>query len=294
MVIIRAKQLAMSVIVNCRISPYDRKSGRVEKILGTTILGSIAVHVFICWIFLFLLPALPWGTTPAPPSKTLTVMLIPDTPPAASVNPDQPDVIDNSISNVSTIQPFTPNQAVTVAAPTDEFFAPEAKDFEKLIGLQKKETEPIKIQVPELTKAPVQQKRDLDAEIAAVMQALEDKAAAAGGMTEGESIHPEKMRYYNHIRNIVSSNWVPPSRTSSATTADLQIKIDPNGTISAIQVRQASGNHEFDMSVKRAIIKSSPFPALPPIFGGVADSPTLRFNDKELRSGLASVAGASD
>ena len=310
------------------INPYDRESGRMEKILGITILGSIAVHVLICWVFLFFLPSLHSGRLPRVDNVIVVELigsLAPPAPAAPSklpVNPDRkgPDIVEAPKSeSLPTPQPqFTPSQPEAVAAPTDVIpLGPKAP--EKPPEIKKTQAPPPKPQVPKVepkkppAKPPVN--RNLDADIDKRLAALERKVAAeniddeidsrmmnlaatqgagrgegseSGGATQGARIHPEKQRYYNHIRDIVSSNWVPPSGTSSATTADLQIKIEPNGTISDIRVRQASGNQDFDLSVERAIKKSSPFPPLPPIFEGMADSPTMRFNDKDLRSGLTS------
>ncbi|MDR2200255.1 MAG: TonB C-terminal domain-containing protein [Deltaproteobacteria bacterium] len=96
--------------------------------------------------------------------------------------------------------------------------------------------------------------------------------------TRGRTIDPEKQRYYLQILEIVRSNWMPPaSMVSPNTVATFVIAIDPSGRITGKNLREPSGNRDFDLSVEQAINRSS-FPPLPAAFGGKPDNPALRFS----------------
>jgi TonB family protein len=95
--------------------------------------------------------------------------------------------------------------------------------------------------------------------------------------TSGQAIDPEKQRYYLQLLEIVRSNWMPPaSSVAPNTVATFVIAIDPSGRVTGKNLREPSGNGEFDLSVEQAINRSR-FPPLPPIFGGRPDNPALRF-----------------
>jgi protein TonB len=95
--------------------------------------------------------------------------------------------------------------------------------------------------------------------------------------TRGQMIDPEKQRYYLQLLEIVRSNWMPPaSSVAPNTVATFVIAIDPSGRVTGKNLREPSGNREFDLSVEQAITRSH-FPPLPPAFGGKPDNPALRF-----------------
>jgi outer membrane biosynthesis protein TonB len=99
------------------------------------------------------------------------------------------------------------------------------------------------------------------------------------GNTEGARIDPIKTHYYNQIKDIVRSNWVAPLNVFGANgnIGNIYvIVIQPDGRISGKNLRQPSGNLEFDQSVEQAIVRSN-FPPLPPVFENRADNPALRF-----------------
>ncbi|MDL2226279.1 TonB family protein [Deltaproteobacteria bacterium OttesenSCG-928-M10] len=309
------------------ISPYDRENGRLEKILSLAVFGSIAVHVLICWAFLFLLPSL-HSERQSRNDEIIMVQLLgslvppaPAAPANLPVNPDSklPDIIEAPKGDPQpTPQPqFTPSPPDPVAAPTDVIpLGPKAP--EKPPEIKKTQAPPPKPQAPKVEpekpkKPPVN--KNLDADIEKRMQQLERKVEAdtldddiearmmnlakaqgaghgegsqSGGATQGQRIHPEKMRYYEHIKDIVSMNWIPPAGAISGNIKTVfQIRIEPNGHVSASKVLQSSGNVEYDQSVERAVKKSSPFPPLPAIFEGVADEPALVFDSEKLRGSAA-------
>lgn len=309
--------------MNYIISPYDRENGRLEKILRLAVFGSIAVHLLICWVFLFFLPSL-HSERRSKNDEIIMVQLVgsmvppaPAAPASLPVNPDSklPDIIEAPKSDPQpTPQPqFKPAPPDPVAAPTDVIpLGPKAPD--KPPEIKKTPAPPPKPQVPKVEaeqpkKPPVN--KNLDADINKRIKDLERKVEAdtldddinarvmnlakaqgtghgegsqSGGATQGQRIHPEKRRYYEHIKDIVSMNWIPPAGAISGSIKTIfQIRIEPSGQVSASKVRESSGNAEYDQSVERAVKKSSPFPPLPPIFEGVADEPALVFESDKLR-----------
>ena len=70
---------------------------------------------------------------------------------------------------------------------------------------------------------------------------------------------------------------------SASLAAVYAIRIESNGQVSMSRLDKSSGNPDYDLSVERAVKKSSPFPPLPPIFEGRADNPALVFDLKSLQ-----------
>ena len=105
-----------------------------------------------------------------------------------------------------------------------------------------------------------------------------------GGSTKGLEVDPEKARYYAHIRDIVKYNWItPPGVISDELLAIYRVTVQPDGSISSLTLERSSGNHDYDLSVERAIRLSSPLPSLPPVFGGEPTSIGFRFSPQDLR-----------
>jgi colicin import membrane protein len=200
----------------------------------------------------------------------------------------------------------------TIAAPTDVIpLGPVAP--EKPPEIKKTETPPPEVAPPPVKPvepAPSRNRPNPDAALNRRLKELERKVAAAeldeaiearigniaasrgrgsgeasesAGSSRGQALDPEKERYYRHIRDIVGSNWVAPSEAlSSDISADYQVRIETDGRVSASRLLRSSGNPEFDLSVERAVAKSSPFPPLPEVFEGRPDDPALRFHLTEL------------
>jgi TonB family protein len=135
----------------------------------------------------------------------------------------------------------------------------------------------------------LQRKKQRESEEDTVNQAIANIAAEKGRgngtasqssapTTTGQTVDPERQRYYQEILAIVRSNWLPPaSAVASNTSSTFVIVIDPTGRITGKNMLASSGNSDFDVSVEQAINRSK-FPPLPPVFGGKADNPALKFN----------------
>ncbi len=77
--------------------------------------------------------------------------------------------------------------------------------------------------------------------------------------------------YVEAVRNRISSNWListidPTVRIAPRAVISFQVLRD--GSIANIQVTQSSGNRSVDDSGRRAILSSSPLPALPSDYRG--------------------------
>lgn len=65
----------------------------------------------------------------------------------------------------------------------------------------------------------------------------------------------------------IRSNWIPP-KTSKNKHAVVLVKIAKDGKLISARLLEPSGNADFDNSIKNAILKSTPFQALPDTFEG--------------------------
>lgn len=302
------------------ISPYDRENGYSEINLGLTIVLSVAFHLLVAWVFVDVLPNL--LTQRARQLDFITVQLYGALAPAApaapadlKVDPNQigPDVVEiprsESTPTQPQLEPVTPDKII---APPDVIpLGPKAKDTppKEIIKTPKTPPKPVVVK-PENKPKPDTKKQDAainkrleelkrkkEAELDEDIDARMKNLALASGRGEGDSseqsgssgtqrIHPEKARYFEHVKDIVSHNWVPPVEPySDEIRAVYLITIEPGGRIAKVELQQSSGNQDYDLSVERAIYKSNPLPALPPIFEGRTIKTGLIFKPAELRRG---------
>ena len=280
--------------MNHLVSPYDRANGRLEKVLNLAVLGSIAVHVFVCWVFLFLLPALQ-ADRQRREEAIITVEFVAK---GSEVSTGLPAISREP----GLVTPPPPVLQVDLSKPIiapDDYIIPLGdKAPEKSLEMEKISTPPPSVESP-----PVEQEnppaKNLDVDIAKAIEGVQsrvrnttDGASGDGGESgtpnEGQRIDPEKMRYYSQVKDIVSLNWIPPAEAISGSIKTvIQVRIEPGGLISASKILQSSGNAEYDESVERAVRKSSPLPGLPPVFEGMADEPALVFDFEKLRESAA-------
>lgn len=303
------------------ISPYDRReTGSILRLIGLGVAAalSVAFHLLVAWVFIFVFPSL--MTDRDRPLDFIPVQLYGDLAPAAPaapeapVNPDLkgPDVVKAPASDPALAQPqFTPAPPEAVTAPADVIpLGPKEKAPEKPPEI-KKVSPPPKITPPKVEKPkPPKPKPNPDAEINKRMEELQRKVAARenqdqeathyntnidsgrgqgdsserSGASGGQRVHPEMARYYEHVRDIVSSNWVQPADSlPDSIEAHYYVTIDPSGRILAVRLVRSSGYQSYDQSVQRAITKSNPLPGLPPIFEGRTIVVGLIFNPGDLR-----------
>lgn len=71
--------------------------------------------------------------------------------------------------------------------------------------------------------------------------------------------------YMNEIQNRIKSNWRPPTCDKSRHVV-LQFNVVKDGKINSIKVLESSNFYALDLTAKRALIVSAPFPPLPSSF----------------------------
>lgn len=308
--------MAISITKTYNSGPYS-----LEKILGLALFASMGLHILASWIFFYAIPAYQTMRQERQENVVVVQLMTSSVPPAPAapdmkVNPDRkgPDVVE-----MPATPPEAPPQPVVEAPPLSVSDPGEVIP----IADKKPETPPVIERVkedPPAVKPPPRQEAkpakkpqpSLDSRVNNAIKNVERKVAAenpddliaqrianlnatrgrgqgegseiSGGSTRGQQIDPEMTRYYAHIRDIVSQNWLPPTGSLSANlVAVYQIKIEPNGYVSNSRLLTSSGNSDYDLSVERAVKKSAKFPPLPPVFGGQAVSPALEFPINAIR-----------
>lgn len=70
-------------------------------------------------------------------------------------------------------------------------------------------------------------------------------------------------QYRAAIRQKVSRNWIKPAASATGLSADVLVRVSPNGDVIDARVVRSSGDQVFDRSVVNAVLKASPLP-IPP------------------------------
>lgn len=103
----------------------------------------------------------------------------------------------------------------------------------------------------------------------------EDDAKPAGAVikgnkvSKGTSLSPDakeaaEASYYDAVRDKLQENWaLPVWLARQKLDAQVLIRIDPTGHVSALSFMKLSGNAQFDAQVKKAVGDSQPFPTPP-------------------------------
>ncbi len=74
--------------------------------------------------------------------------------------------------------------------------------------------------------------------------------------------------YLNLIITKIANNWLNPLRGGRKISAVIYFRIQRDGTVTDVKVEKSSGNTLFDQSALRAVMASSPLPALPESYTG--------------------------
>lgn len=77
----------------------------------------------------------------------------------------------------------------------------------------------------------------------------------------------EYSAYYDQVEAAVRENWIPPQNMNfekESAIAVVSLTLLPDGRVLKSYIEETSGDAQFDQSVMRAILKSTPFPP-PPI-----------------------------
>src|SRR5215471_19954120 len=105
--------------------------------------------------------------------------------------------------------------------------------------------------------------------------------AGEAGVGFGDSSFGDRYgTYVNSITRAISNNWLKSLVDASVQKAPrvyLSFTIGRDGTVSEVEVKQSSGNPSLDRSAKRAVLASSPLPALPADYRGGSISVSFYF-----------------
>ena len=111
-------------------------------------------------------------------------------------------------------------------------------------------------------------------------------AAAPGVNIQGQGGGDFAARYgwyIDAVRRKISANWLqstidPAIRASRTAKCTMTFVIARDGTVKDIRVGQTSGNYSMDTSAQRALLSSSPMPALPNDYSGSYVNVTFDFD----------------
>lgn len=297
------------------IDSYERRVNVADASLGPAALGAVGFHVLIAWAFLFVLPGL-WADQR---SRNQEIVFVDLGGAQASTTPDVTPAKEAAASESGGLT----GELKGTIKPSDDI---KVEDSGDVVNLHKKPTEekrelirtdhttgpvippPVDDKVKDpgagigtttRQSEPTSKVDNLEAAIQAKLAGVADTVAKrgdgerteGGGAVDGKQIDRLKAAYYEHLRDIVTNNWVaPPGALSSGLRATFVIKIEPGGEVSVSQLENSSGNLDFDLSIERAVRKSI-FPPLPEVFEGQADTVGFVFDADRMRSsGLTAAA----
>jgi colicin import membrane protein len=143
----------------------------------------------------------------------------------------------------------------------------------------KKEPKKTAVKKPEPKQAPVEKPKDpapeevLEEALARIKKRAGSREKLAANVPEKSSGWEERQKeikysaYYDQVERAVRENWSPPQNMDfeedSAMTV-VSLTLLPDGRVLKSYIEEPSGDPQFDQSVMRAILKSTPFPP-PPI-----------------------------
>ena len=111
-------------------------------------------------------------------------------------------------------------------------------------------------------------------------------AAAPGVNIQGQGGGDFAARYgwyIDAVRRKISANWLqstidPAVRSAHTAKCTMTFVIARDGTVKDIRIAQTSGNYSMDTSAQRALLSSSPMPALPSDYSGSYVNVTFDFD----------------
>jgi len=146
---------------------------------------------------------------------------------------------------------------------------PEKKEPEKKVE-QKPEPKPAPVEAPP-EPAPEEILNEALARIEKRAGSREKVAANVPGRSsspwEEKQKEIEYSAYYDQVERAVRENWIPPQNMNfdeESAIAVVSLTLLPDGRVLKSYIEETSGDPQFDQSVMRAILKSTPFPP-PPI-----------------------------
>lgn len=151
---------------------------------------------------------------------------------------------------------------------------PEKKDSSKEIQDVLKDIKRKQV-LKELKKGSTNQDREVAVANISKDRTSEDssRVQTGSGESSGSLVSPVIVNIFKGmIHDKISQNWrIPPNiPTDGSLEALILFKVDENGVVRDVKVKESSGNRAFDDFCVRAIYKSSPLPPPPPELKEVA------------------------
>jgi colicin import membrane protein len=146
---------------------------------------------------------------------------------------------------------------------------PAAKKQPKKTAEKKPEPEPAPVEKP---KDPAPEEV-LEEALARIKKRAGSREKLASNVPEKSSGWEERQKeikysaYYDQVERAVRENWSPPQNMDFEDDSEMTVvslTLLPDGRVLKSYIEEPSGDPQFDQSVMRAILKSTPFPP-PPI-----------------------------
>lgn len=167
------------------------------------------------------------------------------------------------------------------------------EDAEKLkTEEEKKKKEEEKKKIEDKKKKEAEERKAVDKKLQQAMQRYLGESSNAGGkgfgaarlggdsMGGGVVRPPEFFTYMKVLEQHIKSGW-RWNDTSAALVAQVQIEIEPDGTVRDVSLRRGSGNSLYDDSIIRAVRKASPVPVPPATVYQYFKSVLLTFDPRQ-------------
>lgn len=146
-----------------------------------------------------------------------------------------------------------------------------------------KKRAPIPAADPSAAIAAIKEKHESEMAIEKIRERVVlEREAAPDERTEGTSRPGERVKkisvdhmddalkeYYDQLADRIHERWVSPGIGNfEGMVTIISVTISPSGKLIKLEIEEGSGNGFYDESVKRAVIKSAPFPPLPEGYAG--------------------------
>jgi colicin import membrane protein len=181
------------------------------------------------------------------------------------------------------VKPKPPPEVVTPKAKKvvlpEKKKAPPKKEKVQKPPAAKKQPKKTAEKKPEPKPAPVEKPKEpapeevLEEALARIKKRAGSREKLAANVPEKSSGWEERQKeikysaYYDQVEGAVRENWIPPQNRDfkdESAMAVVSLTLLPDGRVLKSYIEEPSGDPQFDQSVMRAILKSTPFPP-PPI-----------------------------
>lgn len=110
-----------------------------------------------------------------------------------------------------------------------------------------------------------EKKRNVEAESLARNKQMVPSVKAINTTLKVPGIAPGSSAYLALVRQRISNSWSAPplDLTNQAYVVIVQFRLHRNGTVTGVAIEQSSGNEDYDLAGKRAVLSANPLPVFP-------------------------------